>query len=190
MKKQLSVIAGVAVLQGILTAKVIVTDPPTSSERSQSQPSQEQQLFILEQQVARLEEAIAPQSPLAAVKIWAEGMKSRNGALQFAVLSDELRQKLKANFVTSTATWVTGASSPWFTGYRITRQTKRGNGWEFEVQYPMQTSSGSFGTYIQQVEVEQFPQKGYQATLSSDRSAGWYITRIESISPKPGFIDY
>jgi len=190
MKKQLSIIAGATVLQGILLAGVIAADPPTSGEQSPLQPSQDQQLFILEQQVARLEEAIAPQSPLAAVKAWADGMKSRNGALQFAVLSNELRQKLKANFVTPTATWVTGASSPWFTGYQITRQIKHSSGWEFEVQYPMQTSSGSFGTYVQRLEVEQFPQKGYQAISPSDRSSGWYITRIESISPKPGFIDY
>ena len=46
----------------------------------------------LKTKVGLLEKALAPKSPLAAVEAWAEGVKTRNGAWQYAVLSPELRE--------------------------------------------------------------------------------------------------
>ena len=45
----------------------------------------------LERQVQLLQMALEPRSPREAAERWAEGVKTRNGALQYAVLAPELR---------------------------------------------------------------------------------------------------
>lgn len=61
-------------------------------------------------------------SPEDAVDIWAKGVKTRNGALQYAVLSKSLKAKME-NSLNNTS-WITGASSPWIESYKITEYKK------------------------------------------------------------------
>lgn len=72
--------------------------------------------------ISLLESALAPKDPLAAAKTWAEGVKTRNGALQYAVMSTQLREKLYAEFVG--LNWTTGTSSPWIASYEINELSK------------------------------------------------------------------
>ncbi|HEY8344785.1 MAG TPA: stalk domain-containing protein [Bacillota bacterium] len=72
---------------------------------------------IVKTQIGLLEKALTPKSPLAAVEAWAEGVKTRNGAWQYAVLSPELRAEQYERF--AVANWSTGASSPWVENFRV-----------------------------------------------------------------------
>jgi len=61
-------------------------------------------------QLERLEEALIPSTPKEALDTWAKGVRTRNGALQYAVFAPELRERTKADF--ESVLWVTGGSSP------------------------------------------------------------------------------
>lgn len=78
------------------------------------------ELESLQRQVKLLHEAVAPATPREAVEKWAEGVKERNGALQYAVLSPELKEQNLSGY--ESWGWVTGASSPWIEHYIIILQ--------------------------------------------------------------------
>ncbi|MCX7708639.1 MAG: copper amine oxidase N-terminal domain-containing protein [Clostridia bacterium] len=61
--------------------------------------------------ISSLESALAPETPEEAVSLWAKGVKTRNGALQYAVYSEKLKGRSFAEL--SQRSWCTGASSPW-----------------------------------------------------------------------------
>ncbi|WJH33790.1 copper amine oxidase N-terminal domain-containing protein [Paenibacillus sp. CC-CFT747] len=81
---------------------------------------------LLQQQISLLESAVAAESAEEAAKQWAEAVKKRNGALQYALMTDELRaqekEKLEASF------WVTGTSSPWVDRYTVSKGTENADG--------------------------------------------------------------
>lgn len=139
---------------------------PAISTQSQAESEQ--------RRIALLEKALTPQTAREAAQTWAKGVKTRNGALQFAVLSPELQAKMKANYVERN--WITGVSSPWVENYKIVRQIQQGQGWEIEIEYQLMTSTGNAGTEIDRIRVNQL--RG-----NRDRSEGWYITQLRS-SPK------
>ncbi|MFD0682787.1 MULTISPECIES: hypothetical protein [unclassified Paenibacillus] len=64
----------------------------------------------LSMQVSSLENALEAASPEEAVRTWIRGVQKRSGAMQYAVLSPDLRQKTKQEFEDNF--WVTGVSSP------------------------------------------------------------------------------
>jgi len=70
------------------------------------------ELVSLQRQVKLLQEAVAPATPREAVEKWAKGLKDRNGALQYAVLSPELKDQNLYSY--ESCRWVTGTSSPCF----------------------------------------------------------------------------
>lgn len=58
-----------------------------------------------------------------AAKLWAKGMMTRNGVLQYAVMNKELQQDFKDHLSNENNTsWVTGTSSPWITSYEMIDQ--------------------------------------------------------------------
>lgn len=64
----------------------------------------------INKKVEKLEKEIKPISPEEAVALWIRGQQVRSGALQYAVLSDELQKKAMAKVTNQL--WVTGGSSP------------------------------------------------------------------------------
>ncbi len=68
--------------------------------------------------VQLLEKALEPHAPLTAAKAWAEAVKARNGAWQYALLSPELKKEYYDGF--TEMNWVTGTSSPWIEKYQVT----------------------------------------------------------------------
>jgi hypothetical protein len=129
--------------------------------------------------ISLLEKALVPQTAEDAALTWAKGVQTRNGALQFAVLSPELQAKMKADYVAMN--WVTGVSSPWVERYKITRKVQQDEGWEFEIEYQIMTSSGRAGTQSDRIRVNQ---------LNGDRTSlvGWYITQLSSSAKSIRFI--
>lgn len=94
----------------------------------------------LKQQIQLLQSAVAAQTPEEAVETWVKGVQTRNGALQYAMLSKRQRElQLKA---LESVHWVTGTSSPWVQQYRISEATVNDDGSRtFQVQLDYRTST-------------------------------------------------
>ena len=140
------------------------------------------------QRISLLEKHLTPQTAQETVLTWAKGVQTRNGALQFALLSPELQTKMKADYLAMN--WVTGVSSPWVESYKITRKIQQDEGWEFEIEYQMMTSTGSAGTETERIQVAKL--KGDCEPLSSKANRtsleGWYITQLSSSAKVIRFI--
>lgn len=118
--------------------------------------------------VDRLEQALAPGDPLSAATDWAEGVKQRNGALQYALLSPELKEKSFDDF--ASMNWSTGTSSPWVASYTVKEMaTKPDGSHSYEVAFVFTDSTGSQFTSTQSITVAQFDD-------------GWFLTSIEGKS--------
>ncbi|HCL51106.1 MAG TPA: hypothetical protein DHW76_08935 [Clostridiaceae bacterium] len=101
----------------------------------------------IEKRLKLLEFALTPQSPKEAADTLAKGVMSRNGALQYAVLCDNLKSKYKADF--EAFDWWTGASSPWIDSYQISDGEKQLDGtWKFTIKfhYTDSTKASYFST--------------------------------------------
>ncbi len=68
-------------------------------------------------QISNLERALAPKTGQEAVESWAEGVRTRNGAWQYAVMTPDLKKASLEDFVSFG--WVTGTSSPWVKSFEI-----------------------------------------------------------------------
>ncbi len=67
--------------------------------------------------VTGLEEALAAKDAVTAAETWAQGVKTRNGALQYAVMTPELQKEWYQQLAESN--WSTGTSSPWVEKYEV-----------------------------------------------------------------------
>lgn len=133
------------------------------------------QLDSLQQQVMLLQTVLAPKTPQEAVETWARGVKERNGALQYAVLSPELKQQKLSSY--EGCRWVTGTSSPWVDRFEISKETQTGEGvWEYEVKFEYATSTGPEGQGVSKVVVKKY---GYDKTLPSlDPNPIYYVSQF------------
>jgi hypothetical protein len=114
-----------------------------------------------------LERALEPKEPYAAVKSWAEGVKTRNGALQYAVMSADLKSKYYSEFVG--LGWVTGVSSPWVESYEIRELYRKDNDiYRFEVVFTYTDSTKSHFTTKEYVTANKF-------------NDSWFISAIEKV---------
>ncbi|MDD2422404.1 MAG: copper amine oxidase N-terminal domain-containing protein [Heliobacteriaceae bacterium] len=119
-------------------------------------------LYSLQEQVKLLQAELAPNTPREAAEKWAKGVKERNGALQYAVLSPELKEQSFADY--ESYGWVTGTSSPWVVRYEITKETKTGEDtWEYEIKFESATSTGPAGSSVDKAVVKQYNQNWYVA---------------------------
>lgn len=98
--------------------KMIITSPPAQSSDSR--------------QIELLQLALAAQTPAAAADSWAKGVKERNGALQYTMLSKSLKDSTRKTF--ENLNWTTGQSSPWMASYSVSGGKELGAGkWSYEV---------------------------------------------------------
>ena len=141
--------------------------------------STQTQSKLEQRRISLLEKALTAQTAEEAAQLWAKGVQTRNGALQYAVLSPELRLNMKANYADKG--WITGVSSPWVENYKIINQIPQDDGWEFEIEYQLMTSTGRAGTEKDRIQVHHF--KGDRNHLE-----GWYITELKSAAKAIRFI--
>ncbi|WP_213525556.1 copper amine oxidase N-terminal domain-containing protein [Paenibacillus sp. J31TS4] len=127
-------------------------------------------------QISLLEKAVAPATAKAAAETWAEGVKTRNGALQYAVMSKELRDKERENF--EAFHWVTGTSSPWVDSYKVGegRENKDGT-LTFAVELVYTDSTKAVSTSTQEVTVAK----------QDDR---WYVSELPGSPSDPGVDEF
>lgn len=65
---------------------------------------------------------VVKSDPTATAKAWATGVQTRNGTLQYALMSPELQKKNYQLFVDNN--WSTGTSSPWIVKYTVVEREK------------------------------------------------------------------
>ncbi|TCZ77804.1 hypothetical protein E0485_10030 [Paenibacillus albiflavus] len=119
----------------------------------------------LAKQVKLLQQTILASTPEEAVQKYAEGVKTRNGAVQYAMLTPGLQDQKKSTF--EEMSWVTGVSSPWVEKYTIDKGTQISEGqWKFKITYAYNTAKNESSTEEALVTVNKI--KDY-----------WYISSIE-----------
>lgn len=92
----------------------------------------------------------------AAIQVWVEGMKSRNGAMQYSVMDAKLKKEYVKQLEQYNQYWVTGMSSPWIYSYKITGKTKIGSAqYRYQLLLSTITSAGPAGDYKAEVVVDQ-----------------------------------
>jgi len=129
-----------------------------------------QERAALMAQIQGLEEALLPEEALAAVETWAEGVKSRNGALQYAVMTPALKAEKYAYF--AHVNWSTGVSSPWIDSYEVTESYRVDEGkYRFTVKFNYTDSTKTTFTSKAYVKVENFEEK-------------WLVSALEQIEAK------
>lgn len=104
-------------------------------------------------QIQGLEQALAPQAPEEAADKWAQGAKTRNAALQYAVMSPDLRAKNYDSF--AAMNWSLPGSSPWVQQYKVMQPTQvSATEWNYLIEFEQMTSTGISGLYRDQVTVD------------------------------------
>ncbi|MFA7078326.1 MAG: hypothetical protein WC147_07970, partial [Syntrophomonas sp.] len=124
----------------------------------------------IKSEIALIENTLIPASADEAIKLWGRGEQARNGALQYAALSPQLRQEAdKSNYVRQSY-WVTGGSSPSVGPITIKSQVKLSDTKiEYTLSFPEITSNPPYTTATEKMVVEKLLYNGQE---------GWFITEI------------
>ncbi|KTD14534.1 hypothetical protein Lgra_0565 [Legionella gratiana] len=118
--------------------------------------------------IALLEKALAPQKMDEVALLFAKANQNRNGAVQFMLFSDQLKNKYKDRW----PYWVSGVSSPWITSYIIKKRAQSKNSWEFKITYQWATAAGPFQpSLVQSIVVAPVPK-------DTDSSQKFWITEF------------
>lgn len=99
--------------------------------------------------ISMLEKALAPQKVDEVAILFAKANKDRNGAVQFMLFSNRLKNKYKDRW----PYWVSGVSSPWITSYTIKKEAQSKNSWKFKITYQWATAAGPFKPSLAQTIV-------------------------------------
>ncbi|WP_444659891.1 hypothetical protein ACRQV7_06500 [Caproiciproducens sp. R2] len=87
-------------------------------------------------------------APESAAVVWADGLKSRSGAMQYSVMDSKLKKEYVKQLDQYNPNWVTGMSSPWIESYKITNQTQTGSDqYSIRLSFSTATSGGPAGDY-------------------------------------------
>jgi len=131
----------------------------------------------LKMQVLRLEEALAPQDPLGAAQSWAEGVKTRNGAWQYAVMSPELRKEKYQSFVDNA--WSTGTSSPWVKSYTVTEKAKLdAESYLYEVSFTYTDSTQATSVVTEIIQVKKYDSNWFVSAIQQKPDIKGEISKI------------
>lgn len=63
-------------------------------------------------------------TPEQAAEVWTQGLIRRSAALQYTVMTEQMKKKYAEQLDALRSNWVTGMSSPWVQGYTITKNVK------------------------------------------------------------------
>jgi hypothetical protein len=139
---------------------------------------------LLQERLKMLESAIVPTTAEATIDMWAKAVQGRNGALQYALFTENAKLGAKQSF--ESFRWVTGSSSPWVEGYTITSlppDEEHLLEQRFQVDFDLFTSSGKAGKDQAFVGVVKQGQQWLIQSLgpASEKSVGIWNT-LESIN--------
>ncbi|MCM3080562.1 hypothetical protein [Brevibacillus invocatus] len=140
-----SLLFGVVLVVGITsyTYTTSFAQQPATSVAVEKSATEE---AVLLERLQMLENAIVPTTAEATVDMWAKAVQERNGALQYALLTENAKLGSKRSF--ESFHWVTGASSPWVENYTITSlpaNEEQPQEQRFQVEFELVTSTGKTG---------------------------------------------
>jgi len=106
--------------------------------------------------------------PGSAAAVWAEGLMDRSAAMQYSVMTSDLKAEYAARLEQTFPNWVTGVSSPWIDRYEILETTPQGDDRaRIALKFITATSTGPAGSH--------------RAALTIERDgAFWRISHIEA----------
>ena len=117
-------------------------------------------------------------TPEEAAKTWAEGLKQRSAALQYAVMSSMLKEEYARRLEQTSPNWVTGVSSPWVESYTIEKMMEGSLGGKIaELSFSLLTSAGPAGSYS-------------ASLLLTEENGFWRVSGLsmdEALYPYTGF---
>ncbi|WP_282937205.1 hypothetical protein [Paenibacillus sp. RC67] len=123
-------------------------------------------------QLNRLQDGLRATTPREALDTWIKGIQTRNGALQYAVFSPDLKEHTKSEF--ESYFWTTGGSSPHMGAIENLESLELD---EDTVQF----------TFDYRLVAVEYDEQGSAVVtvqqLSTDRGKGWFITRIGMKDP-------
>lgn len=122
-----------------------------------------------ERQIAELERALAPKDSLGAVNSWAEAVKQRNGAWQYAVMTPELKVTSLEDF--TSMNWTTGTSSPWVKEFKVKKIAEADQSIRYSVTFTWTESTGSLSDSVIFVTVQ-------------ERDDVWLVSLLENLDVK------
>lgn len=160
----------------IFTTIVTGTGFAVSSIKTNKISNQEQ--LDIEKRLNLLEFALISQSPKEVADTWAKGVMTRNGALQFAVLCDNLQSKYISDF--HAWDWWTGTSSPWGDSYQISTEKQQKDGtWKFIIKFHYTDSTNTTYSSISNILVG--PKKSDKFPLPiHGTEQQWCVIRIDT----------
>ena len=177
MKKELLLLA---LSLGLTTSSVVALAPQSIGHAMEQKIGIQETVkkSSIEERVEMLEESIVPTTPKATVDTFAKAVKSRNGAVQYALFPKEIRVGLTKSMENSH--WVTGVSSPWVETYRIISQKEKvkNKRIEYIVEFDLFTSTGKAGKDQARLTVEKIGEKWLITSLGpvSEHSIGIWNT--------------
>lgn len=117
-------------------------------------------------QISNLQRALAPAESLEAANAWAEGVQTRNGAWQYAVMTPELRKASYEDF--AAFNWVTGTSSPWVKSFEVKELDRPDQSIvQYSVKFTWTDSTNSTSESTQYITVKNI-------------EGGWFVDTIRS----------
>jgi len=124
----------------------------------------------IKSEIERIENTLIPDSADEAVKLWGRGEQTRNGALQYAALSPQLRQEADRSAYVRQSYWVTGCSSPQVGPITIeSRNELSDTKIEYTITFPEIFSGQTHAIATEKMVVEKLLVNG---------SEGWFITQM------------
>lgn len=134
----------------------------------------------LKRRIELLEMALISDSPEGVANTWAKGVMSRNGALQYAVLCDNLKAKYKSAY--EPWDWITGASSPWIDSYQISSgEQQTDDTWKFSIKFHW-TDSTNYSNYSTlEVIIGEKQVEGGHFPIYPGAELKWCVISIEKI---------
>lgn len=145
---------------------------------------------LMDERIKMLELSLIGSSPEETINNFAEAVKTRNGAMQYALFSSEARVGLTKPMENSH--WVTGVSSPWVEAYQVVEETKiQTNQVEYVIEFDLYTSTGFAGKDSARLTVEKINDYWYITSLgpTTENSIGIWNTHesVKEINSEDNF---
>ncbi len=138
----------------LFTFLLIVSLCLTSAVPVKAQDEKDVEINRLQTNLKLFDEALselqAP-TPEETAFVYAKGVKTRNGAMQYSVLSNKLKQEFKNKL--SNEIWVTGVSSPWVSDYKIIDRKRTSDIYKIIIKFNWATSTGPFGSTEEELTI-------------------------------------
>ncbi len=136
------------------------------SDNSKTNSNEENKYRIRFELMLTAIDKIGAISAIDAAGIYAEGIKTRNGAMQYEVMSKQLKHKYYQKWEETNPNWVTGVSSPYVSDYKIVNvRVINANKESVIIKFNTATSTGFYKSY-------------YVTLLIVNDNGYWRITEI------------